>query len=130
MLHAEVFAPQQRSRRDEELKKTLTWWEADFVIRIDSQEKIRAAAGDDALQAILLAVEAIRMVIPDGEEADWVSPSGVPSWIIFPRSIPIGWGKDFYDLVARMVDNEERKLQQQIEDRRSVPGPGKISGSK
>ncbi|MGC2528716.1 MAG: hypothetical protein WA639_13275 [Candidatus Acidiferrum sp.] len=78
-------------------------WVCPFVIEGREKPQVERAFGVDALQALLLAVEGIRVRLDQtGSRFEWLDPSG--PWI--PRLVPTGLGKRFEQRVSQFIDRE------------------------
>jgi hypothetical protein len=78
-------------------------WVCPFLIEGREESRVEAAFGVDALQALLLAVEGIRVRLDQtGSRFDWLGQSG--PWI--PRLVPTGRGKRFEQRVNQFIDRE------------------------
>jgi hypothetical protein len=113
-LTAEIFVPQRRrvrlKYRPPGAPATAPVWFSKYSVTIAGELVEREAAGENALQALQLSIEGVRIRIPAGEEEDWQTKDGVPSWMVFPRSVPINWGYDFYKQIVGVIDKEEAKF--------------------
>ena len=78
-------------------------WVCPFLIEGREKPQVERAFGVDALQALLLAVEGIRVRLDQtGSRFEWLDPSG--PWI--PRLVPTGLGKRFEQRVSQFIDRE------------------------
>lgn len=76
-------------------------WETRYAIIRNKKRRNAMALGQNWLQSLLLAVEGARRHIPSGEEDVWHTDDGMPSWIIFPRLVPISWGHSVFSEIVR-----------------------------
>jgi len=105
-----------------EIEKTegLNYWKCDYVVDFGGDKITNDVVGDNSLLAIDSAVQAIRFNLKKhGDE--WIDQNGLPDWILFPKPITIGWGKEFYDEAVAKVEEMERKKNAEIEQRRRKP---------
>ncbi len=78
-------------------------WVCPFLIEGREKSGVEASFGVDALQALLLAVEGLRIRLDQtGSRFEWLGPSG--PWI--PRLVPTGQGKRFEQRVNQFIDRE------------------------
>jgi hypothetical protein len=78
-------------------------WVCPFLIEGREKPQVEPAFGVDALQALLLAVEGIRVRLDEtGSRFEWLDPSG--PWI--PRLVPTGQGKRFEQRINQLIDRE------------------------
>jgi hypothetical protein len=97
-LYFEIFTPI-------EIQALTRLWEVRYRIKMnDKKAKTLTVSGSSWLQALLLAIEGVRICIPSSQENDWVSSDGLPSWIVFPRHVPISWGYDTFNEIVRFAD--------------------------
>ena len=94
--------------------KTRHEWACPFRIVRDGKETIDHAHGIDQMQALELAVDAIRVALEkSGAALTWfvtqdgvAKPAGEPGDAGFYRSIPSALGQKVYRQLARVVDDE------------------------
>lgn len=78
-------------------------WVCPFLIEGREESQVEGSFGVDALQALLLAVEGIRVTLDrTGSRFEWLDPSG--AWI--PRLVPTGQGKRFENRVNEFIERE------------------------
>jgi hypothetical protein len=78
-------------------------WECPFTIEGRGESRVERAIGADALQALLIAVEGIRIALDQtGSRFEWLNASG--AWI--PRQVPTGQGKRFEERVNQFIERE------------------------
>lgn len=95
----------------------LAHWACTTTVTIDEADFVSEATGENALQAILMAIEFARGVLDDSAH-HWIGEDEVPHWMIFPRSVPIAWGGKFYGEICALIDQKQDDLNRMIESRR------------
>jgi hypothetical protein len=105
-------------------------WRCSFTVTQRRKTVTKVAYGDDWPGAITNALEAMRRMIPDEEECDWETDEGVPSWCVFPKTVPIAWDYAFHHKLWSMIKAEDRKLQDSIEARRLLYEQGLLPKGK
>jgi hypothetical protein len=90
-------------------------WVCAFEIRGLGRSPLNAGYGVDAFQALLNALEAIRVRLQQtGRALSWVS-QGDPG---FPRHVPYAFGPAFARRVGRLVDREVRRFVRDVTHRK------------
>ena len=105
-------------------------WRCSFTVTQRRKTVTKAAYGDDWPGAITNALQAMRRMIPDEEECDWETDEGVPSWCVFPKTVPIAWDYAFHHKLWSMIKAEDRKFQDSIEARRLLHEQGLLPKGK
>lgn len=105
-------------------------WRCSFTVTQRRKTVTKVAYGADWPGAITNALEAMRRMIPDEEECDWETDEGVPSWCVFPKTVPIAWDYAFHHKLWSMIKAEDRKLQDSIEARRLLYEQGPLPKGK
>jgi hypothetical protein len=108
-LTARVYLPVLEKRRIEGIDEVCTVWLSRYTVLCGRKARRGIAGGDNWLQAILMATEAIRRCMPEGEAEHWVDRSGVPSWVMFPRLVPISSGYEFHENLLKLIEKQERE---------------------
>ena len=116
-LHFTVTMPEAVPREVWE-KSDDPYWKCIVTVERRGKATARAFYGDVWTCAIENAFEAMRRMIPEDEECDWETPEGLSGWIVFSKTIPIGWGYAFHRKLRDLVVEEERKFIADIESRR------------
>jgi hypothetical protein len=117
-LRATVYLPTRHRRTRKDWPEPVTLWLSKYSVNMDGRKYQREAGGDNWLQALLLAVEGVRRVIPRDEEQEWMTPREIPAWMIFPRVANIGWGYGHWKKLVDHIEEEEAGINQRIADRR------------
>jgi hypothetical protein len=114
ILEAWVFLPETKEYIGDTVDKNYTYWICSLTTKKNGRIKSRTVSGDTWIGALLLAIEFIRRMIPDDQEQDWKTDDGLPSWVIFPKEVAIGWGYEFHKKLWKLVQSEEKKLNERI----------------
>ena len=80
------------------------------MITVEKERHLREISGRTWSQALIEGLEAARRFIPQGQEDQWRTADGCPSWVIFPRTIPIAWGHEVFAELVTHVEEMEKKL--------------------
>ena len=97
-------------------------WSARFSVTYDGKTRTRSATGAFWLQALLLATEGVRLELPSEQSATWKTDDGLPSWIVFPRMVPISWGENHHHEMLRDIQIHEQRLHSEIEKKYNLSG--------
>lgn len=133
-IHYMVTLRNRKRRRSLDLTMTMpepvaqpAWMNTDrptfrctVTVRKRRKEVTRHIHGSHWTDAITNGFEYMRSLIPDEEEGDWETADGLPSWCLFPKIVPISWGRDFHRKVWDLVKAEDNKFQAEIERRRAL----------
>ena len=95
-------------------------WVCSFQLYGLPDSRIRAARGNDGLQALVIASDAVRKSL---DRLTSVSSDLEPYEIIFPRYLPFCLGLDFHRRLCKLVDAEVEKEQETLAARRSSRKP-------
>lgn len=117
-LLAEIHQPRPFVTHAPGAPGPVTDWGCKVVITLDGVQQARTAYGHIWLSSFLLGVEFVRMMLPCGEEREWVDEEGVEIWCLLPQCIPFSWGYPLYKKIARMSDEAERDYIAVVEKRR------------
>lgn len=93
-------------------------WMSAVAVDFGNDRKTADARGDNPIQAIVMAAEFARRALRERGKG-WEDEAGVPDWILFPRVVPISWGKAFHDGIVDYIETCEAELNEAIERRRS-----------
>jgi hypothetical protein len=85
-------------------------WTCPVRFNRDGKLKTASGSGPDWLASVLLAVDFVRMQIPESEDRDWQTKALGEAWAILPRRVPVSAGYDLYHRLCRYLDSEEEKL--------------------
>lgn len=66
----------------------------------------------------MLAIEGLRILIPFEEEDDWLDESGLPSWLMLPKTIHVGWGHELHKELVGTVNTRVAKFVSKIDRKR------------
>ena len=90
-------------------------WECSFTISGLATPVSDSAYGVDAMQALMLALEGIRLALEAAPETfSWEGEEGDAG---FPRFIPKFFGPEFSAHVGRLLDTELLRFSEQLEQR-------------
>lgn len=92
-------------------------WVCSFQLHGVKADRIRAARGEDGLQALVIASDAVRKSLD--RLTNVVSDSG-PYEIVFPRYLPFCLGLDFHRRLCKLVDAEIEEEQRELVRRRAA----------
>lgn len=97
-FHVSVAKPVQHS---------LDEWICEFSISSQRGQSSGHAYGNDAIQALMLCMDAIRAELSQYPEAlQW---NELPLALAFPRTLPVALGDEFYFKVEGLVEDEIAK---------------------
>lgn len=83
-------------------------WKCSFLITGLGTPKVQFGYGVDSMQALLMAIEGMRVTLErSGERIAW---AGVDDSSGLPRPLPTYFGSAFAKKVGRMIDNEIEKF--------------------
>ncbi|MFN0193569.1 MAG: hypothetical protein ACKVP5_16610 [Aestuariivirga sp.] len=108
-LMAHVYRPARQRIFDREKRIYSVRWDCFVRFNRDGSRKTATASGPDWLASVLLAVEFVRMQIPETEDRDWTNATGGEAWAILPRRLPVTPGYALYRRLANFADTEEQK---------------------
>jgi hypothetical protein len=108
-IMAHLYPPVRNRAYDSALKNFRLTYNCFIRFDRDGKRKTANASGPDWLAAVLLAVDFVRMQIPEGEDRDWKSKSLGEAWAILPKRIPVSPGYDLYHRLSSYLDGEEQK---------------------
>lgn len=117
-LRARVTQPQLIEHFSELTGTKLEHLESRLVIFRDGRRTSEVVGGATWLEIVILALERLRQQIPTAEETQWVDERGVASWVILPKTIPIGWGYKVYQQIVASVDKKIVTITAGIERKR------------
>ena len=106
-LNARVYLPRRRRVRSKEHLEPLVSWVATYSVSLNGLVQRRQAVGDDWLQALLLAVEGIRLRIDARDEQEWTTSEDIPFWMLFPRKVSISWGYEHFRKLRDHLEKED-----------------------
>lgn len=115
---ARFFAPIANTKFFPQHNETIEFWTCSFEFRDGRHWKSKSATGDNWLQSVLIAVDAFRRTIPRKEIDKWLTPKGLPSWMVLPIEVPIGWGYEPFKRFYSAMRREELAFQRKIAKRR------------
>lgn len=92
-------------------------WRCDFSVHGMSTSGPQMAFGIDSIQAILSAIDGIRLYLSGANES--VSWLGQNSEIGLPRSIPTSLGFEFYQKLCGIIDDEVERQVEALRTRRT-----------
>jgi hypothetical protein len=98
-------------------------FECPYRVRGLGRARIGRALGEDSVQALQLAFEAVRLALePDAAALSWYGESGETG---FPQFVPYTFGGRFRKrleaIVNRAIEREARRLEHRSKARRKVP---------
>lgn len=67
-MQATVYLPTRRRMRRKDSPKLTSVWVSKYTVNLDGRKQRHEAFGEDWLQALLMAVEGVRLRLPPGEE--------------------------------------------------------------
>jgi hypothetical protein len=113
---AATFYEPQRERKY--LKAHRTWivvWNTRAQIRAGNKVlRDNSLPGATWLTSLMLAIEGLRILIPFEEEDDWLDESDLPSWLVVPKTIQVGWGHDLHKELVGAVNARVASLFQKL----------------
>lgn len=90
-------------------------WRCPYSIKGLGTGSIQYASGADAVQALLMCIEAVRTRLEScGREITW--ESGEPGDTGFPRLVPTLYGQRFYKRLERLIDREIQQFARKAEE--------------
>ena len=96
-----IGAPRRHPRVD---------WECPFLIDGIGDSRVRKAGGVDALQALVMAIEGIRVTLEGtGRGLVWLYPKVGPD---IPRYIPTAYGRRFEERMNLAIEREMKRVWQ------------------
>ncbi len=117
-LAADFYEPVPVRRYLAEHKVWVKYWNTKSRIILNGKTNTLLFTSDDWFNSLSNAVEHVGKQIPRSEEQDWLTDSELPSWIIFPKRVPISWGFPTYKAIADLADKEEARFVARIDKRR------------
>ena len=105
------------------------YWNTKFRIALNGKTNTLHFPGDNWFSSLSSAVEHVGKQIPRSEEQDWLTDSELPSWMIFPKRVPVSWGFPTYKMIADLADKEEAKFVAKIDKRRRAHEKRNLSRS-
>ena len=91
-------------------------WYCPYRISGIGFQGVRKARGIDALQALLMAIEAVRTIL-DEHETKWTWEGGEEGESGIPRVVPTFYGKEFARRLGDLIDRELEAFARQAEAR-------------
>jgi hypothetical protein len=82
------------------------YWRCRFTVFDGKQECQGEAAGDNWLQAFMLALQKATIDIAH-DQTDWVNSHDVEAWAILPKLVPISWGFEFFKQICDYIEDQE-----------------------
>jgi hypothetical protein len=92
--------------------------ESKVRISVGGKRSTQIVGGGSWLEIVFLATELIRRHIPENEEKEWVNERGTASWVILPKTIPIGWGYELHRKLSDHVNDQVEKYVAQVDKKR------------
>ena len=90
-------------------------WVCSFQVQGVGDDKIHLARGEDGLQAIVIASEAVRKSL---DRLKNVNSEMEPYEFVFPRYLPFCLGLEFHRRLCKLIDVEVKTEQQKLAGRR------------
>lgn len=90
-------------------------WVCSFQLYGLKDDRVHAARGEDGLQALVIASDAIRKSL---DQLSFVRSDAERYEVVFPRYLPFCLGLNFHRKLCKLVDVEVRKRQKQLSSRR------------
>jgi hypothetical protein len=100
---ARLGFPRPTEREDE--------WECSFQICGSGDSRVQVARGVDGLQALTIAVSAIRQWLDN--ESD-VTSTETPYEMVFPRYVPFAHGLEYHRQLCRLLDEQIERQEQEL----------------
>lgn len=94
-------------------------WRCSYSIKSGNSIQERTAYSETWAGALVMAMEGMRLAIPDEEQNDWTTSDGLPSWLVFPKTIPVGWGYEEHTRLWQLVRSEQAEINRRVESKRS-----------
>ena len=111
-----IHIPEEKQKFIEITGRDETYWTSTVRIQFDDDIFSEDASGDNPLQALLMAMEFARITLHSKSD-EWIDKNGSPDWVIFPHTVPISWGKEFYNKIVYHIKEKEREINKKIEHR-------------
>lgn len=90
-------------------------WECMYTVNGLDEPHVDSAKGIDSIQALIMALEGIRIVLErSGESFSWEGGEGEAG---FPRFVPMAFGAEFSAELSRTIDHEVAKHAEWLEQR-------------
>jgi hypothetical protein len=104
ILHVEG-APQREVTISIGLPRHLgTYWQCPFLVERDGNSEVQTVGGEDALQALLVAINCLRNELDKtGLPLIWMSPELGAD---IPRFVPMGYGREFERRLDGLIEHE------------------------
>jgi len=117
-LAADFYEPVPVRRYLAEHKVWVKYWNTKSRIVLNGKTSTLLFPGDNWFSSLSCAVEHVGKQIPRSEEQGWLTDSELPSWMIFPKRVPVSWGFPLYKVIADLTDKEEARFVAKIDKRR------------
>jgi hypothetical protein len=95
-----------------------TYWQCPFLIESDGKSQVQTVGGEDALQALLIAIGAIRKDLEKtGLPLVWMAPE---LGFDIPQFVPMGYGRRFEQRINRVIEQETKRFwESQLKSRKA-----------
>ena len=117
-ISARFYNPTMKRTYLADVKKWERQWNCELRLSSSRTSVTKMLASDSWLGSLMLAIECLRQRIEIGEERQWVDRNGVESWVILPRSVPFTWGYPLYRSISELVESEEARYSNELQNRR------------
>jgi hypothetical protein len=119
IIVAVFYEPRKERKYLKESKSWIVLWMTRVWIKANSKIlRNNSLPGTTWLSSFMLAIESLRILIPFEEEEYWLDESGLPSWLIVPKTIDVSWGHELHRKLADQVNSEVAKFVEQIDKKR------------
>jgi hypothetical protein len=109
LIMAHFYSPVPMRNYDNKARQMKLKWTCPIRFNRDGKLRTASGSGPDWLASVLLAVDFVRMQIPESEDRDWQSKSLGEAWAILPRRLPVSPGYELYHRLSGYLDSEEEK---------------------
>lgn len=91
-------------------------WACSFQFLGLGDGRIQVARGADGLQALTIAVSAIRQTLDDA--GDDATSNEIPYEIVFPKFVPFAHGLDYHKRLCKLLDDEIERIEKELAAKR------------
>lgn len=119
-IRAAVYAPKMRELYLAELKKKAICWDCRVTILANGKRTNKIIVEHSWIGSFLLAIEFVRLQIPNSQKRNWVDEYGTESWAVLPERVPYSWGWEFFSEASNALKEIENKYVSKIEAKRKL----------
>ena len=101
------------------LGNEVTRWSCSYIVQSEQGTKEKTVYCETWVGALVIALDGLRRMIPEDEDNDWETSEGLPSWLVFPKIVPSGWGYAEHQRLWKVVREAQAEINARIEQRRT-----------